>query len=246
MRAVLTYHSVDSSGSAISVSESAFREHVAWLSSGGVRVVPLLEVVTVDEDENAVAVTFDDGLESFGRIAAPLLERAGIPVTLFVVPRYVGRHGSWKGTGNHVPVFPLLGWAELRSLSERGVELGAHTLSHPVLTELPDDALEVEIAGSARCIEQETGVVPRTFAYPYGSHNSRVVGAVAQSFDVAVTAQLDTLRPDTRAHTIPRLDMWYYQNPRRLRAWNTSMFKAHLAVRKLARRARRMVVGAGP
>ena len=38
MRAILTYHSIDESGSPISVDPDAFRRHVRWLASGRVRV----------------------------------------------------------------------------------------------------------------------------------------------------------------------------------------------------------------
>ena len=80
MRAILTYHSVDETGSVISIDERAFRRHVAWLAAGQVRVVPLDEIASVPDDQDVVAITFDDGLASFGQIAAPLLlEHAGQP-----------------------------------------------------------------------------------------------------------------------------------------------------------------------
>ena len=41
MKAILTYHSVDETGSVISIDERSFRRHVAWLASSAVRVVPL-------------------------------------------------------------------------------------------------------------------------------------------------------------------------------------------------------------
>ena len=37
MRAILTYHSVDETGSVISIDERTFRRHVAWLAKGHVR-----------------------------------------------------------------------------------------------------------------------------------------------------------------------------------------------------------------
>jgi hypothetical protein len=69
MRAVLTYHSIDESGSVVSVPEAAFRSHVEWLASGAVRVVPLEELLSMDDGVDAVAITFDDGPESFGAVA---------------------------------------------------------------------------------------------------------------------------------------------------------------------------------
>jgi len=56
MRAILTYHSVDETGSVISIEERTFRRHVAWLAKGNVRVVPLQEIAGVPPDEDAVAI----------------------------------------------------------------------------------------------------------------------------------------------------------------------------------------------
>jgi len=75
MKAILTYHSVDETGSVISVDERTFRRHVQWLASGRVRAVPLDALASLPDDVDAVAITFDDGLESFGRIAAPFAHR---------------------------------------------------------------------------------------------------------------------------------------------------------------------------
>ena len=65
MKAILTYHSIDPSGSPISVSPDAFEAHVRWLSTGRVRVVPLEELGQLSADVDAVAITFDDGFENF-------------------------------------------------------------------------------------------------------------------------------------------------------------------------------------
>ena len=66
MRAILTYHSIDPSGSPISVSPAAFRRHIEWLASGRVRVVRLEELMRLPAGEDAVALTFDDGFAKFG------------------------------------------------------------------------------------------------------------------------------------------------------------------------------------
>src|SRR5579864_2255548 len=98
MRATLTYHSIDDSGSPISVSPTAFDAHLKWLNTGRVRVVSLDEIVTMPDDgQDAVAVTFDDGLLNTRQPVENLLS-SGLPVTLFVVSGYVGRTNTW-GSG---------------------------------------------------------------------------------------------------------------------------------------------------
>jgi peptidoglycan/xylan/chitin deacetylase (PgdA/CDA1 family) len=61
------------------------------------------------------------------------------------------------------------------------VEIGAHTLTHPVLAHLPLDQQEQEIGGSKRRLEAMTGKNVTSFAYPYGKkhhYNRQTVEAV--------------------------------------------------------------------
>ena len=61
------------------------------------------------------------------------------------------------------------------------VEIGAHTVTHPVLAQLPFDRQEQEIVGSKRRLEALTGKSVTTFAYPYGKkhhYNRQTVEAV--------------------------------------------------------------------
>jgi peptidoglycan/xylan/chitin deacetylase (PgdA/CDA1 family) len=63
--------------------------------------------------------------------------------------------------------FAPLGWPELRELAAKGLEIGAHTATHPILSKL-DGGLKEEIAGSKARIEEATGVAVRHFCYPNG------------------------------------------------------------------------------
>ena len=128
MRAVLTYHSIDDSGSPISVSPEAFERHVRWLASGRVQVTTIDDLAACSVDAQAVALTFDDGFENFATRAAPLLTAQGFPVTLFVVTDRVGGTNQWNGRpAPGIPTLPLLDWGALEKLVTAGVTLGAHT-----------------------------------------------------------------------------------------------------------------------
>jgi peptidoglycan/xylan/chitin deacetylase (PgdA/CDA1 family) len=63
--------------------------------------------------------------------------------------------------------FAPLSWVELKTLAAQGLDIGAHTATHPILAKL-QTGLEAEIAGSKACIEQATGVAVRHFCYPNG------------------------------------------------------------------------------
>jgi peptidoglycan/xylan/chitin deacetylase (PgdA/CDA1 family) len=61
---------------------------------------------------------------------------------------------------------------ELRELAGGElVEIGAHTLTHPVLADLAPDQQQHEIRGSKRRLEALTGKNITSFAYPYGKKN---------------------------------------------------------------------------
>ncbi|HEX4934164.1 MAG TPA: polysaccharide deacetylase family protein, partial [Gemmatimonadaceae bacterium] len=165
MRAILTYHSIDGSGSPISVSPSTFRAHVRWLASGSVRVLPLDRLLQADDREDAVAITFDDGFENFATEGAALLAEHGLPSTVFVVPDHVAGTNAWGGrSAPGIPTLPLMSWPTLARMAQMGVTLGAHTRRHRDLTRVRGAALEDEVAGCVERMAVETGRRPSSFA----------------------------------------------------------------------------------
>jgi peptidoglycan/xylan/chitin deacetylase (PgdA/CDA1 family) len=237
MRAILTYHSVDPSGSPISIDEQAFARHVDFLASGRVRVLPLEELHAV-ADGDAVAVTFDDGYRNFATAAWPRLRDAGLPATLFVVTGRAGLDNRWDGRGAPDPAFELLGWDELNRVAAEGVTLGSHSRSHPRLPGLPDGSLDAEVAGSADDLATRTGTRPVAFCYPYGRVDDRVAAAVAAHYRYACTTELRALGAADRPERLPRLDAFYLRAPGRLEAFGSRIFRWRLQTRALVRRVR--------
>ena len=241
VRAILTYHSIDPSGSPISVSAAAFAAHVRWLASGRVRVVPLELLAGMDEGpDDAVALTFDDGFASVATEAAPRLLDHGLPATLFVVSGHVGRTNAWGGReAPGIPTLPLLGWEALGALAEAGFAIGAHTRTHPSLDALAPVEAAAEIEGAADELTTRTGRAPTAFAYPYGHAPPSAASCVRRRFAVGVTTELRPLRANEDAALLPRLDAYYFREPARLERWDTTAFRVHLRARRAARRARR-------
>lgn len=240
MKAILTYHSVDESGSVISIDERTFRRHVRWLASGHVRVLPLDQLVEAPADVDAVAITFDDGLASFERVAAPLLLEHGLPATLFVVTDAVGTTNAWRGRADAgIPVFELIGWDALGRLAAEGVSIGAHTCTHPDLAQLDRVAVEHEIVGSRTRLARELGVDVTTFAYPYGALSDGARDVVAREFGYGVTTRLAALAPHDDPARLPRLDSYYFRTPNTLEAWGTARFRVRMGLLAGARSVRR-------
>src|SRR5260370_1814314 len=78
----------------------------------------------------------------------------------------------------YVPLRPVAGWvlsaAQMRELLQMGMEIGTHTVTHPVLTELPDSAVDREMRDSRRMLEDVLGMEVTSFCYPKGRFNPRV------------------------------------------------------------------------
>jgi peptidoglycan/xylan/chitin deacetylase (PgdA/CDA1 family) len=87
-----------------------------------------------------------------------------------------------------------LRWDEVRSLARSGVEFGAHTRTHPILSKMLDTReLRDEIIGSKKRIEEELSLPVFHFCYPNGRAddiNDAVVAVVQDAnFRTAVTTE---------------------------------------------------------
>lgn len=239
MRAILTWHSLDSSGSPISLTPDGFRSQVAWLTGGAVRVVGLEQLLGMPDDAAAVALTFDDGFVNFATEAAPLLRQHGLPVTLFIVTGHIGRDNRWHGAGDPgIPVLPLLDWDELGRLSEAGVTLAAHTRTHPRLSRCGPTELEAELGEAADEMYQRLGERPRGVAYPYGDLTPRVAEAAASTYQWACTTDFRALTTGDAPTRLPRLDARYFRDPARFAGWGSARFRGWLWARRQARSVR--------
>lgn len=186
-------------------------------------------------------VTFDDAFRSL-RAALPALERLKVPATVFVCSGYAadGRPLGVPELAADADAYPseleTMAWSELRELVERGVEIGAHTVSHPHLTTLDDEELDHELAASKQRIEDELRRPCPLFAYPYGENDLRVRRAAKRAgFDVAFGLQPHGSSWSDR-YRLPRVGIWRGESERTV-AFKTSRLGRSAAVTGL-RRAR--------
>jgi peptidoglycan/xylan/chitin deacetylase (PgdA/CDA1 family) len=62
----------------------------------------------------------------------------------------------------------MLRWGQVMEMHEAGIDFGGHTVHHPILSCVPEDEAEREIAESKRAIEERLQAPARHFAYPNG------------------------------------------------------------------------------
>jgi peptidoglycan/xylan/chitin deacetylase (PgdA/CDA1 family) len=78
------------------------------------------------------------------------------------------------------PPCALATWNEARAFLAGGIEIGAHTLSHPFLSRLSPERQDGEIGGSVDRIERHLGVRPLGFAYPGGDYDAASIAACSR------------------------------------------------------------------
>ncbi|MEM9635021.1 MAG: polysaccharide deacetylase family protein [Pseudomonadota bacterium] len=173
---ILMYHSVatdvDERYRTWSVTPERFSEHMQALADNGYAVLGISTALNrldtgLPLPENVAILTFDDGLRDFLENAFPILNRHGFEATLYVVAGLISNNSSWLaplGEGER----PMLRPDEIKSLHANGIEIGAHSLSHPELDILDSAACERELRGSKSVLEEITGSKVEAFAYPHG------------------------------------------------------------------------------
>jgi peptidoglycan/xylan/chitin deacetylase (PgdA/CDA1 family) len=108
------------------------------------------------------------------------------------------------GVPDSVPC-ELATWEECAALRAAGMEVGAHTLTHPFLSSLPAADQAAEIGGSFELIARRLGTRPHGFAYPGGDHDAASVVALrAAGATWAVTTRAGENRADAPAFELLR------------------------------------------
>ena len=226
--AILTYHSIDHSGSVISTPPEVFERQMEALAACGVPVVPLNRVTEV---RPSLALTFDDGYASFAELAVPLLLRYNFPATVFVVSGHCGASHAWPQPP--LPSLKMMSWETLCGLPGDLVSLGAHTISHLDLTTLAATQAAEEIHGSRAELEDRTGRVVNFFAYPYGASNAAVRAQVRKGFQIACGTTLRFLSNLEDACDLPRIDAFYLGGTDRFQKFVSGRARGYLLLRRL-------------
>lgn len=233
--AILTYHSLDETGSVISTAPAVFRKQMDFLAASNIPVVPLDRALL---QPGSVAITFDDGYRNLLDEALPVLERHRFPATIFIVSDYCGRRNNWPSQApGIVPDLELMGWEELSALPA-SVALGAHSVTHPNLARLPIPECERELSQCQSEMERRLGKPVRWLAYPYGASTPEVRSLAARYFDLAVGTSLQYLTPQADCLDLPRIDAYYLRSRFKLDWLFTASGGCYIQIRNWIRRAR--------
>lgn len=191
----------------LAIKPDHFRKQMQAIKDSGIPVIPMADFLAWRRGEKnippkAIVITIDDGYDDTYSLAWPILKEFGFPFTFYVYTNYIGAGGR------------SISWEELKEMSEAGVDIASHTVSHanlakPKQSDLKgmtyEEWLRNELAGSKKIIEEKLGITVTTLAYPFGIHNDAVAQAAADAgYEAAFTVSGQKALHDSKPMAIGR------------------------------------------
>jgi peptidoglycan/xylan/chitin deacetylase (PgdA/CDA1 family) len=240
---ILAYHGVsdvpahrDPEG--LFISPRQLRGQIRRLKRWGYEFVTF-GALAADIRPGCVALTFDDGLLDNLEQLAPIVRDEGAAATTFVTTGWMGKaHPS-------VPYARNMTADEVRELHRCGIEIGAHTVTHPDMRTLSFEQSREEVRASREELAEITGAPVDVFAYPFGFADAQAIeatGAAGIRAACRVAAEgswdepLNLPRQDT--NTKSALGLWLKRDDRYERVMRHAPAKL---VRRMGKERRRLV-----
>jgi peptidoglycan/xylan/chitin deacetylase (PgdA/CDA1 family) len=199
---ILMYHVIadprpDAPYPQLFVREADFAGQMRWLQRDGYHPVTLRAVwdhwhAGTPLPRKPIVISFDDGYRSVAHAALPPMRERAWPGVLNLTVKNLRVSGG-------------LSERQVRRLIAAGWELAAHTVSHPDLTSLGDDALAHEVGGSRRRLRRQFGVPVQFFCYPGGRYDARVIAAVRRAGFLGATTTLEGLAVPSKPYELRRV-----------------------------------------
>jgi peptidoglycan/xylan/chitin deacetylase (PgdA/CDA1 family) len=184
----------------LSVSPQAFEAQLRYLVKTGYQPITLRDLVYhltlgTSLPERPIILTFDDGYEDNYTNAYPLLKKYGFVGTFFIVTEPVDKQRAG-----------YMSWAQIEIMNTGGMEIGAHSYTHPDLRGKSVDYIIWQVLGSKEAIEARIQQSVRLFSYPSGRYDEQVVNVLrSANFWGAVTTETGTYQSSRRPFELQRI-----------------------------------------
>jgi len=163
---VLCYHSISSDSlkkNSISMPKEKFREQLKTIKDSGYITLTMAQLndylfKNKPIPEKSVVITFDDGYSDNYTNAFPILKEFNMKATIFVISSYLTRDS-------------YLTSEEIKEMSDYGIDIESHTVSHVKLSTLSYKDQLKELKNSKETIENITDKPVISIAYPEGKFN---------------------------------------------------------------------------
>ncbi len=156
------------------VYDDAFAEQMAYLDREDYTTISLDEFLAYKKGETLlpekpIILTFDDGFASNYHYAFSVLKKYGMRATIFATP-----DSECENFKKHASTDSPLTHAQMREMSNSGISIQSHGMTHKYLTELEPDVVRWELTESKEVLETLLGKPVRYLAIPSGAYNRTV------------------------------------------------------------------------
>ncbi|MGH7301987.1 MAG: polysaccharide deacetylase family protein, partial [Candidatus Rokuibacteriota bacterium] len=187
---ILVYHNISAQEKGkLSIAARTFDAQIRQLHAEGFHALSLADFMAFTAGRRqlprkSVLLTFDDGYKSFIQYARPLLKDYGFGATLFVYSDFLGGGSA-------------LSWQDLRTLTQQGYDVQAHSKSHDNLRRKEGESetvyakrIETELAVPQILFKKNLGRASEALAYPFGEMDDELTPYVAKfGYGVAFTVR---------------------------------------------------------
>lgn len=209
---------------------------IIWLKGKGYSFISDKKVYEILSEKREITkklafISFDDAWK-INVDLLPVIEKYNVPITIFVPIDPLTRGNYWweytHGSKEYLKELhstnfkekldqfseskPLkrscVSLEELKLLANHPlVSLQAHSITHPILTNVTDDKIEYEIGESKRELERLIGKEVEFFSYPNGSYGNRELQIVSKYYKMAFTIKMRHITLDDQIYEVPRIGL---------------------------------------
>lgn len=165
---ILMYHYIrtlddpnDKIGTNLSISPEVFAKQLDLIAERGYTAITFEDIKAGNIPAKPIVLTFDDGYSDFYTSAYPELKKRNMKAVSYIIVNDIGK-SNYMNTD------------QIKELSQNKIEIGSHTLSHPDLTKISADKVNVELTQSKEGLETMIGTKIISFCYPSGKVNAEV------------------------------------------------------------------------
>lgn len=205
---ILLYHSIDASGSPISVSPQNFAWQMSYLAKRGWFTMTLDELIQLKRahrlPKKRFIITFDDGFRNILTEGLPVLQAFGFTATVYIATEYVGRTNGFVTA--RMPSLPMVTWDDIRALADAAWRIESHGHTHTNLPQLDRSKVLWELQISKDHLDKKADVRAKHFCYPRGKYTENIVRAVEEAgYASAASLRVGKVREASNPWLLERL-----------------------------------------
>jgi len=163
----LMYHNILPEGDPYTITKEMFRRQMVLLHEQSYTVIAVKDFIewskkSGEQANKTVCLTFDDGYANNFKYCLPELEKYNFNATFYITTSLINSESRFSED-------------RIRALSEKGMEIGSHTVNHVFLSNLSDDKLYYELEESKKQLEKIIQKPVLSLSLPGGRENKRIV-----------------------------------------------------------------------